>query len=126
MFGGQTDGQPFLGDLWALDPEAGSWTEITSEPRPSPRNFYAMAETDPGRIVLFGGNTDDGPGPVNDLWFFDCATDTWTLAQPEGEAPSARYGHDAVWMAESRRFIVFGGHDTTGDLNDLWELTIPA
>jgi hypothetical protein len=126
MFGGQTDGTPFLGDLWALDLEASSWTEITSEPKPSPRNFYAMAETDPGRIALFGGNTPDGPGPMNDLWFFDSQTDTWTLARPEGEAPSARYGHDAVWLPETRRFIVFGGHDASGDLNDLWELTIPA
>jgi N-acetylneuraminic acid mutarotase len=124
MFGGQTDGTPFLGDLWMLDPAG--WQEITSEPKPSPRNFYAMAETDPGRIALFGGNTVDGPGPTNDLWFFDSQTDTWTPAQPEGEAPSARYGHDAVWLPESRRFIVFGGHDATGDLNDLWELTVPA
>jgi hypothetical protein len=124
MFGGQTDGTPFLGDLWAFDGQ--TWTEITTEPKPSPRNFYAMAETDPGRIALFGGNTVDVPGPMNDLWFFDGATDTWTLAQLGGEAPSARYGHDAVWLPESRRLIVFGGHDTTGDLNDLWELTIPA
>jgi hypothetical protein len=124
MFGGQTDGTPFLGDLWMLDPAG--WQEITSEPKPSPRNFYAMAETDPGRIALFGGNTVDVPGPMNDLWFFNSATDTWTLAQPEGEAPSARYGHDAVWLPEGRRLIVFGGHDATGDLNDLWELTIPA
>ena len=124
MFGGQTDGTPFLGDLWAFDGH--TWTEITTEPKPSPRNFYAMAETDPGRIALFGGNTVDVPGAMNDLWFFDSATDTWTLAQPEGDPPSARYGHDAVWLPDSRRLIVFGGHDTTGDLNDLWELTIPA
>jgi hypothetical protein len=124
MFGGQTDGTPFLGDLWAFDGQ--TWTEITTEPKPAPRNFYAMAETDPGRIAVFGGNTVDVPGPMNDLWFFDSATNAWTLAQPEGEAPSARYGHDAVWLPESRRLIVFGGHDTTGDLNDLWELTIPA
>jgi hypothetical protein len=124
MFGGQTDGTPFLGDTWVFDGAA--WTEITSESKPSPRNFYAMAETDPGRIALFGGNSVDGPGPVNDLWFFDSATDTWTLAQPEGEAPSARYGHDAVWVPEARKLIVFGGHDASGDVNDLWELTIPA
>jgi hypothetical protein len=124
MFGGQTDGTPFLGDLWAFDGQ--TWTEITTEPKPSPRNFYAMAETDPGRIALFGGNTVDVPGPMNDLWFFDSATDTWALAQPEGEAPSPRYGHDAVWLPDTRRLIISGGHDATGDLNDLWELTIPA
>jgi N-acetylneuraminic acid mutarotase len=121
MFGGQTNGEPFLGDTWTLD--AKGWQEITSEPRPSPRNFYAMAETDPGRIALFGGNTADGA--TNDVWLFDAQTDTW-LAQAEGESPSPRYGHDAVWVSDGRRFIVFGGHDATGDLNDLWELTIPV
>jgi Galactose oxidase, central domain len=124
MFGGQTDGTPFLGDLWAFDGQ--EWTEITSEPKPSPRNFYAMAETDPGRIVLFGGNSEDGPGPKNDVWIFDSEADSWTIAEPEGEAPSPRYGHDAVWIPETRRLIVFGGHDNSGDVNDLWELTIPA
>jgi hypothetical protein len=83
-----------------------------------------MAETDPGRIALFGGNTGDGE--TNDLWLFDSELDSWTLAEPEGVSPTPRYGHDAVWLPESRRLIVFGGHDDSGDLNDLWELTIPA
>jgi Galactose oxidase, central domain len=124
IFGGQTDGTPFLGDLWALD--ANGWTEITSEPKPSPRNFYAMVAMDSALMALFGGNTADDPGPMNDLWFLDTANDTWTQMQAEGEAPAPRYGHDAVWLAESRRLIVFGGHDASGDVNDLWELTVPA
>jgi Galactose oxidase, central domain len=124
IFGGQTDGTPFLGDLWALD--ANGWTEITSEPKPSPRNFYAMVAMDTALMALFGGNTIDGPGPTNDLWFLDTANDTWTRVEVEGEAPSPRYGHDAVWLAESRKLIVFGGHDASGDVNDLWELTVPA
>jgi hypothetical protein len=124
IFGGQTDGTPFLGDLWALD--GSGWTEITSEPKPSPRNFYAMVAMDTALMALFGGNTVDGPGPTNDLWFLDTANDTWTRVEVEGEAPSARYGHDAVWLAESRKLIVFGGHDASGDVNDLWELAVPA
>jgi len=124
IFGGQTDGTPFLGDLWALD--ANGWSEITSEPKPSPRNFYAMVAMDTALVALFGGNSQEGPGPVNDLWFLDTANDTWTQMKVEGEAPSPLYGHDAVWLADSRKLIVFGGHDTSGDVNDLWELTVPA
>jgi Galactose oxidase, central domain/Kelch motif len=124
IFGGQTDGTPFLGDLWALD--ANGWTEIPSEPKPSPRNFYAMVATDSALVVLFGGNTGDDPGPTNDLWFLDTANDTWTQMLAEGEAPSPRYGHDAVWLPESRKLIVSGGRDASGELNDLWELTVPA
>jgi hypothetical protein len=124
IFGGQTDGTPFLGDLWALD--ANGWAEITSEPKPSPRNFYAMVATDSASVVLFGGNSQEGPGPVNDLWFLDTKNDTWTQVQVEGEGPTPRYGHDAVWLPDTRKLIVFGGHDTSGDVNDLWELSIPA
>ena len=132
MFGGQTTGQPFLGDLWALENGGGSlegagWREITSEPKPSPRNFYAMVfDSAVGRAILFGGNSQEGPGPVNDLWFFDSSSETWSHPSPEGELPSPRYGHDAAWLASERKFILFGGHDASGDLNDLWELTVPA
>lgn len=124
IFGGQTDGQPFLGDLWALG--ANGWTEITSEPKPSPRNFYAMVATDSASVALFGGNSADAPGPKNDLWFLDTSNDTWTQVEVEGEAPSPRYGHDAVWLPETRKLIVFGGHDASGDVNDLWALSLPA
>jgi len=124
IFAGQTDGQPFLGDLWALG--ANGWTEITSEPKPSPRNFYAMVATDSASVALFGGNSADAPGPKNDLWFLDTSNDTWTQVEVEGEAPSPRYGHDAVWLPETRKLIVFGGHDASGDVNDLWALSLPA
>ena len=85
-----------------------------------------MVAMDSALMALFGGNTVDGPGPTNDLWFLDTANDTWTRVEVEGEAPSPRYGHDAVWLAESRKLIVFGGHDASGDVNDLWELAVPA
>lgn len=122
MFGGQTTGTPFLGDLWAL--EGNRWREITAEPVPSPRNFYALAYDDEGgRAILFGGNTEEGP--ANDLWFFDSASESWSQQQPEGEGPSPRFGHDAVWLPASRSLLVFGGNDGQ-DLNDLWELSVPA
>ena len=123
MFGGQTTGTPFLGDFWSLG-DAG-WREISADPRPSPRNFYAMAfDEQRRRLILFGGNTADGP--VNDLWFFDPATEAWSEAVIEGEAPSPRSGHDGVWLADSRRLIVFGGRAAAGDASDLWELTVAA
>ena len=121
MFGGQTTGTPFLGDLWAL--ESNGWREITSEPRPSPRTFYAMVfDDESGRLILFGGRTRDGP--VNDLWYYDSTSESWIQVTPEGEPPSPRFGHDAVLVGRS--LIVFGGNDGSNDLNDLWELSVPA
>ncbi|MEX1254701.1 MAG: kelch repeat-containing protein [Dehalococcoidia bacterium] len=121
MFGGQTDATPYLGDLWAFD--GAGWNEIAVDPKPSPRKFYAMAfDPDAGRAVLVGGDTEDGP--ANDVWTFDSATNAWTQHAPSGEAPSPRSGHDAVWLADRRSLVVFGGNDGTNDLNDLWELTV--
>jgi len=120
MFGGQTNSTPFLGDLWALGPNG--WTEITTEPKPSPRTFYSFVFDAPGRAILFGGNTEDGP--LNDLWAFDAATDSWAQLAVEGDAPSPRAGHDAVWLWESRSFVVFGGNDGTSELSDLWVLGV--
>ena len=123
MFGGQTTDTPFLGDLWELVQDG--WRELVAEPRPSPRNFYAMAfDGEGGRLVLFGGSTQDGP--VNDVWFFDSASDSWSQESTEGEAPSPRFGHDAVWMEGSRSLLVFGGRDGSKDLSDLWELSPSA
>ena len=123
MFGGQSTGIPFLGDLWELTEDG--WFERTAEPKPSPRNFYAMAFDDEGgRLLLFGGSTQDGP--ANDLWQLDSASNIWSEESPEGEAPSARFGHDAVWMPDRRSLVVFGGRDGSQDLNDLWELSLPA
>jgi hypothetical protein len=118
MFGGQTTDTPYLGDLWAL--EVDGWREITSEPRPSPRNFYAMVfDFAGGRALLFGGDTDDGP--VNDLWAFDSAAETWSRLTPEGDPPSPRAGHDAALGPDGRVYI-FGGATDNQNQNDLWEL----
>jgi len=123
MFGGQTNAAPFLGDLWVLG-ESG-WTEISAEPKPSPRNFYSWTYDEQSRAaILFGGRTEGGAS--SELWAFDLSSDTWSALAPEGAPPSPRFGHDAAWLPESRRLIVFGGRDDSGDLNDLWQLTVPA
>lgn len=123
MFGGQTTGTPFLGDFWAL--ESNGWREIASQPRPSPRTFYAMVfDDESGRLILFGGRTADGP--VNDLWYFDSASETWEQQLVEGEGPSPRFGHDAAWHPLGRSLLLLGGNDGSNDLNDLWELSVPA
>lgn len=123
MFGGQSTGIPFLGDLWELTGDG--WSELMGEPKPSPRNFYAMVFDDEGgRLVLFGGSRRDGP--ANDLWLFDSASNAWSEEPPEGEVPSARFGQDAVWLPDRRTLIVFGGRDGSQELNDLWELSLPA
>lgn len=122
LFGGQSNEAPYLGDTWELS--ADGWRELTVD-GPPPRHFYAMAfDGETRRAVLFGGRTE--AGEVNDTWLFDSTADAWSEASPEGEPPSPRSGHDAVWLGASRSLLVFGGEDASGHLNDLWELSLPA
>ena len=77
-----------------------------------------------GRLVLFGGST--AGGAEDDIWVFDSADESWSQASPEGESPSPRSGHDGVWVPTSGSLVVFGGRDGSGNLNDLWKLTLRA
>jgi len=116
MFGGQSNPTPYLGDFWALT--ADGWTELPAGP--PARNLYAMAFDDAnGRLILVGGAGETGN--LNDVWVFDVATNAWTQVTPEGQPPSARASHDAVWHAQRNALIVFGGFDGAY-LNDLWQL----
>lgn len=120
MFGGQTNDAPFLGDFWALA-EGRDWSEVVRVPHPGARNQYSMVYDATGhRIVMFGGDSEGGP--LNDLWTFDADDEFWTNTIIDGANPSARYGHDAAWVASRSAMLVFGGHDGQSELNDLWEL----
>jgi len=120
IYGGQTNGTPFLDDLWALSDDG--WNELPRLPRPSARTLYAMVfDGRYNKTVLFGGDTADGP--VNDLWFLDAQNEFWTRMEGEGEPPSPRSGHDAVWLPDFNSFVFFGGNDGSADLNDMWELS---
>src|SRR5439155_15774369 len=43
LFGGQTDDNPFLGDLWTLDTAKGAWAEQKPAALPGPRNLYGAS-----------------------------------------------------------------------------------
>ena len=41
----------------------------------------------------------------------------WDAVYPSGFAPSARYGHSAVWTAAGNGFYVFGGYLSSRNLS---------
>ena len=120
LFGGQSNQAPFHGDLWAFDFAGRNWSELAGGP--SPRNLYsAVVRDDQPTMLLFGGNTESGES--NELWALDLTSDQWSSIALDGP-PSARSGHDAAWLAERNSMLLFGGRDSNGDLNDLWELAV--
>ena len=119
LFGGQTDGRPFLGDTWLYNPTKQSWQEGRGT-GPSARNLYAVAGT-ATTAYLFGGA--GGQGNTNDLWSFDSSG--WKKLKPAGAVPTARGGIEGA-IVSGPSMLVFGGFAESGELADLWELTIPA
>jgi hypothetical protein len=117
LFGGQTNGEPFLGDTWLFDPASGTWTQVKG-PAPSPRNLYAAGATN-STLYVFGGNGNGGE--LGDLWSFD--GERWSELSPEKPRPSARSGIEFAVLGGS--MLLFGGSDESGEVDDLWELTIP-
>lgn len=120
LFGGQTEGKPFLADYWAFDPSARAWREISGV-RVSGRNLYSLVRRDDAaHALLFGGNTQSGA--VADVWRLDLASDQWSEVATAGTAPAARFGHDAAWLPGRRSMLMFGGKSDR-ELGDLWELS---
>jgi hypothetical protein len=117
MFGGQTDGTPFLGDTWLFEPILSRWREVTQGDKPEPRNLYAAAATRDA-LYMFGGF--GAKAPLRDLWSF--TGKRWRKLSPDGPAPAARGGIEAAVLGE--RMFVFGGANGSGELADLWALSV--
>jgi hypothetical protein len=119
LYGGQTDGTPALGDIWALDPESGAWTE-GSTPAAAARQLYALAVVG-DRALVFGGGALDG-GYLGDAWWIDASTVTLSPLDVAA-GPSARSDATLISDPSRGRLLLFGGNDADGLRGDLWELT---
>jgi len=85
--------------------------------RPSAREDHTWTVSDDGVAYLFGGRAD--ATVHGDLWAYDLAADAWTALEPTGQAPPARFGHEAEWV-EGIGLVVFAGQAGTTFFNDLW------
>jgi hypothetical protein len=65
---------------------------------------------------MYGGQN---AGPLDDIWAFDLATDTWTNVTP-ATRPSGRYFTALVYDASNRRATVFGGQTASAPTNEAW------
>jgi N-acetylneuraminic acid mutarotase len=127
VFGGRSDTGATLGDTWAYDPVANTWTESRfSGARPSARSRQSMGYDLAGaRMIIFGGQ-DVGGESLGDAWAYDSAADTWTRLEPSVTQPSARAGQVMVEDPAHGQLIVFGGHSSGPDdyLNETWAFTV--
>ncbi len=134
VFGGQSSPNPpypALGGTWWWDPAGGSWTEVTSEPQPSPRSAGHLELHAPsGSVVHFGGGepTATGYRAFSETWLFDPSAESWTLLEFEGPAPRAEIGEMFAYHEAADVFVLFGGFTLDGFryLNATWHLDLDA
>jgi hypothetical protein len=128
LFGGY-DGTRRLGDTWAYDPSARTWTHLKlAGQAPSARGYAATAyEQSARKVILFGGFA--GPhGLLDDAWSYDAVTSRWTRIGRSRDEPSRRDFSSMAYDPATNRIVLFGGQTgTTGnvdavDLNDTWLL----
>lgn len=117
LFGGQTDGTPYLGDTWTYDPTVKDWTEMKGA-GPGPRTLYAAGGTSTTLYIVGGLGAG---GPLNDVWSFDGTA--WKKEAPRGTPPRRRGAMEGA-VVSGPAMLVFGGTTGTGDLADLWELSL--
>ena len=108
-------------EMWAYDVDSNTWSNVTPNPSPSPRQSSAMAyNPDTAKVIMFGGETQGGL--VNDTWIFDTLDDSWSQANPVS-APSPRLGHAIVYDSTNKEMVLFGGEIEVDPLtrnNETW------
>jgi len=120
LFGGSRRGG-CLGDMWAYDSAANTWTELSlSGDKPLARYGCSLVyDPDLSKILLFGGS--DGH-LLGDTWAYDPAVNQWgNLLSVDSTAikPAAREFYAMAYESENRRTVVFGGCGVTA-LGDAW------
>ena len=98
---------------------SGTWASIvTTGPSPVGREDHTLTVAEDGTAYLFGGR--DGATVFGDLWKLDLDGSGWQERKPAGDAPPARFGHEAVWVP-GKGLVVFAGQAAADAFfSDLW------
>jgi hypothetical protein len=122
VFAGQA-GPTFFNDLWAFDPEEGTWGRLEASGAIPKERYGSCAAIGPdGRLWISHGFTSDG-SRFADTIAYDFGTATWTDETPDGNLPVNRCLH-GCWWTDDGSFALYAGQ-TTGvtALGDRWVLS---
>jgi hypothetical protein len=105
-----------LADLWAFDPAAGAWADLSpaaGAAAPRARAFLGLAAPGGGGLYLFGGK--DRAAFLGDLWRYDTAAGGWAdlSAAAGGDPPPRARAYHGV-AAHGGLVFVFGGWSLAG------------
>ena len=98
-------------------PTTATWTKLRPDAGPGPRDDHTWTVDEAGEVAyLFGGRM--GSTLYGDLWAYDLAADTWSTVPFTG-GPTARFGHEAVWL-RGGGLLIFAGQAGSNFFKDLW------
>ncbi|MBK9644635.1 MAG: hypothetical protein IPO67_05715 [Deltaproteobacteria bacterium] len=137
---------PFFGDLWALDLDSMTWTELSDgreDEAPAARIWAGLHGLD-GQVLLWAGHDDGKLGNTNELWTFDLGAGAWTavtmgdtlnsgangfcdfpadFVTPDLDAPERRNAMVSALDGDGKLWT-FGGKTDCGIINDVWSLEL--
>lgn len=119
LFGGRNAAGVWLADTWIFDVASSTWTQLAPDMAPPARNAHGMALVAAGTVVLFGGTSSMGGGPLGDTWIFDVAAEQWSQFGPP-TSPPPRFQHGMVAIGDSRILMHGGRTAAGGELGDTW------
>jgi hypothetical protein len=148
LYGGETRDEEerdvYLGDVWALDPACGEWTELfpyAPNGAPSVRHGHSAAYADdPPRMIIFGGRSGNGQSTnLKDTWQLTLTgTPTWTLLStgphnfpinycPDGYANAFVTRTHATAHVMGDELVIFGGLAFGwGAMQDMWGMSLSS
>ncbi len=115
MFAGHSGGN--LQDIWWYNVESNSWSPGSPSTVPPHRYSHDMAYTGGDKVLMFGGTNTQGP-TYGDTWIFDLLAGDWS-EQALSPSPSARHGHQMVYLGDDK-VLLFGGRSGTTNHADTW------
>jgi N-acetylneuraminic acid mutarotase len=107
-----------IGDTWIYNIASNTWTLVATQGSPSRRSDPGAAyDAGNKKVIIFGGY-GRGDAMQGDTWEFDTETRTWTQMSP-ATSPARRYGSMMVYDSYTGKCLLFGGHLTAEDGQDL-------
>jgi hypothetical protein len=108
LFGGLTSSFQLKNDIWKFDTATRQWSLVNNglvAPVPSPRYHQKMVLDTPGNrlIVVWGDNYPFPQPPINDVWQYFIANNSWALLEPGSKKsllhPIAGYYNKNLYVA---------------------------
>lgn len=126
VFGGRRLGAPMI-----AMPFTGTqaWTDVVPGASTKPSNRTGSGVVyDPvrDRVIVFSGGTVQNNLPyLRDLWSLNMTpSDQWVQLTTSSLRPTSRSGAAMCFDPIRDRLVVFGGRDSTGVRNDVWQLPL--